>query len=787
MFNFCHICDVWCAEVSLNGMHLCFFFYFIFYSASTKGTFTGAHRRTLGVPLRDYETDHFLQLAFVDLFPYGKGGPEPTGSFKICGPYLAHLLNLGGRREFQQSPNYIFYAYSWKMKNRAGTLSYLATNNGQTDDSPVRISVADAREFLEYIEQQPTRRGGRGRNGAPTDLDGLITETKMKMLLNKLLPYAYLLAGTELFMRAERKKLLSMISSPVTNWNAMWAYFFTEAQTDVYLSELYDNALTSARDISIDAVPPNASVADRQRVSDALTKKDRAVLLRYHPLLSARLHVAQQTVFWKCIVHGKSQPFGVVKDFWRRVEFQERGTPHSHNLINIAVSKDGINENSLSSCGDPVIDAKQLQLVKDAVCNVSTARLQPRHVTDFKELPTEDPVSHDHLRAAEHEYRWNPDRTTYFKDLTHPCRERFSAFGRDFTFNPITGEIPDEQVQSLFRRLQIANQMHVCRGSCFKYCKQGQPQVCRYEFIKAVVEGNYTAAVIINCRDRRGRIRIRVDPPRTNGNLNVCAASPLIVLACKGNHDIQYIANKSGGAEYVSKYASKTDTPDSRSLINAVSRRLALRTVQLQPGEQLAFRTTLRVVANALITANQIGSVHACYVISHSSKLVQSSRKHIFVSALIRSEFHAVPAQFNVDLLNNMDEDDDAIVDDVRTQFGKRDAYYEFYKHHCVKYGDCDVDYHCFCTFYNLYQAKPSTVTPVGLLHKITVDSEHGFITSAPQSFIFNNVSVTFFLEVSLIGMHCLFVVEVSLIGLYFMVKTLNVIVGSKFSKHLYI
>jgi hypothetical protein len=120
------------------------------------------------------------------------------------------------------------------MKNRAGTLSYLATNKGHVDDNPVRISVTDAREFIDYIEKQPTRRASGGRNGAPSNLDTLITETKMMMLINKLLPYAYLLPGTELFMKSERKKLLSTISSPVTNWNAMWAYFFTEAQTDMF-------------------------------------------------------------------------------------------------------------------------------------------------------------------------------------------------------------------------------------------------------------------------------------------------------------------------------------------------------------------------------------------------------------------------------------------------------------------------------------------------------------------------------------------------------------------------
>jgi hypothetical protein len=296
--------------------------------------------------------------------------------------------------------------------------------------------------------------------------------------------------------------------------------FLYRSSNRYVLSELYDNAVTSARDISITAVDRNATIVERQRVSDSLTRKDRAVLLRYHPLLSARLHVAQQTVFWKYIVQGKAQPFGIVKDYWRRVEFQERGTPHSHNLINIAVTAGGLNEDSLTVSGNAEVDANRLKLVKSVICSVATARLQPRNDNDFSELPSDCDL-HAHIRIAEKQYQWNADRTTYFQADTHPCRERFMALGLDYYFNPITGEIPDDQVQSLFRRLQIANQLHSCRSSCYKYCKTG-PLVCRYDCIKPILDGNYCGAVVVNCRDRRGRVRIRVDPPRTNGNLNVC-------------------------------------------------------------------------------------------------------------------------------------------------------------------------------------------------------------------------------------------------------------------------
>ncbi len=101
------------------------------------------------------------------------------------------------------------------------------------------------------------------------------------------------------------------------------SHFFTEAQADIYLSDLYENAVTSARKLILD-VDWCSSVEMRRENSKTLLKSQRAVILRDHPMLSARMHVAQQTVFWQYVIHGTFKPFGDVKDFWRRVEFQER-------------------------------------------------------------------------------------------------------------------------------------------------------------------------------------------------------------------------------------------------------------------------------------------------------------------------------------------------------------------------------------------------------------------------------------------------------------------------------
>jgi hypothetical protein len=710
--------------------------------------FRSVLRRETGQLLRDYETERFLQLAFVNLFPYGRGGPEPGGAFKITTPYLRHLLCLGGQREFQQSPNFIFYSYSWQMKSKASTISYLATKNGQEDTvDPVNITVAEAKQFIDHIEanRNRMRSTGYGISGSVHSPASLITETKMQLLANRLQPYHDLVPGTEMYMKSKRRNLLAMISSPVTNKNAMWAYFYTEAQADTYLAELYDNAVSSDRHSAL-RVPWHAPLAVRQRNSDFLNRRERLEILRDHPLLSARLHAAQQTVFWQYVIYGKARPFGEVMDFWRRVEFQEKGTPHSHNLINIATYDGGINENSLLEGDNLIMNAIKRQKVMEAVRAVSTARLQPRHLTDFSDLPVDNPEGAAHTLNKESTYAYVFDRNT-IADADHPCRQRFVATNRDFSFNKKSGKIYDKEIQQWYRRLQLHNQMHVCRPSCYKYCRANEQKICRYEFPRSKRQlGSEDHAVMSRGRDRRGRLRTRIDPPRNNANLNVCAASPLVFCGSRGNQDIQYLATKSGGAEYVSKYASKTDTAECKALLNVVSRKLAQATLRLGIDQPLTLRTKLRSVAMAMLTAHQIGSVHACYVLALPTALVQSSRKTVHINACIRKHITALPLQLDATALHTMDPEASAIVNNARTQLGRRDAYFAFYVHHKTKFGFCKVDFFAFQSAYTTTtEAKvrgASSKIKEGLDTALTIDSD-GYIIK-PISFTLGLVSVAY-------------------------------------------
>ncbi len=256
-----------------------------------------------------------------------------------------------------------------------------------------------------------------------------------------------------------------------------------------------------------------------------------------------------------------------------------------------------------------------------------------------------------------------------------------------------------------------------------------------------LVDGNLTEAVITETRDRRNRLRQQVLPPRNNRNLNACSTSPLVVLAAAGNHDLQYISNRTGGALYVSKYASKADKADIVTLQNVISRKLAEKTLQLPPHEQLELKVKLRAIANAVISAQPIGTVQACYILARLS-LVQSSRMCVSLNTLKKDQFTHKQVILHAGVLSQMDGSDTAISDSPATQQGKRDAFTALCRQQHASYGSVCIDFHSFVSSYTPCRLPSKSRSAKSKIqegvHRLEVDT-HGFITNA-VTFTLHNV-----------------------------------------------
>jgi hypothetical protein len=669
--------------------------------------------RQNGEYVADYLTEHFMQKAFPHLYPYGRGGPGDSLEVTFDHAYIANMLLLGNCRSFQRCPRFIFYSYTWLMRKKVGTIAYLADRSGRSGVE--EFTVAEAKQLLSDL----------GATGDP-HAGCALSKAKLWSMISKLQPYSQCVPGTELYFAEERRKLMAIISSPATTSIGQWTWFYTEAQADMYMAEIYDNAVTSFP--ATRQATRGAALPVRLAVCDSLTAKQRGEILQSHPFMSARIHGLQQEAFWKHVLQGKRQPLGEVTDYWMRVEFQMKGTPHWHSLISVSkASMPDINEHSVHS--DDPVERRRVEAVVECV---STARLLQRLDADDSELPDDD--TYTYRKLQELEWSYNIHRPTYFNDATAPGRARFACEGFDYSVNTATGVFADNRIHTLYRRLQLANQMHKCRNSCYKYCRRNQPQVCRYGFTREPIEGNDTRAVIVTDKDRRSRKRTRVLPPRNNGNINNHLQNPVCFIAGKGNQDIQFIQNTTGGAEYCSKYCSKAEAVESSALQNAVNRKLANYVSRLNDEERISVQWQLRAVGNAIIGAQQVGTVQACYVLG-KLPVVKSSRSTEFVNCLRRGALTTRTIILEEDQLNALNDRDSALSCSPTTQHGKRDAFHSLWRQQMEEYGVVHINYFSFLSSFTLVAISdrcPGTKVREGC-KLLTVD-DNGFILQ-PVSF----------------------------------------------------
>jgi hypothetical protein len=185
-------------------------------------------------------------------------------------------------------------------------------------------------------------------------------------------------------------------------------------------------------------------------------------------------------------------------------------------------------------------------------------------------------------------------------------------------------------------------------------------------------------------------------------------------------------------------------------MLNIMSRKLATATLMLGPHEPLKTRKMLRIVGNVVVSSQQIGAVHACYVLAQPNSLVQSSRSSIFLNVHVRREVLSRPLELDPGILEGMAESDSAIKDSPSTIFGRRDAYHEFVKEFHRTKNNFQPCPSCpdFFSFVSSYRLVKESSTPrgenanvkEGLTSPLYIDECTGLIDN-PYSFTLKLVS----------------------------------------------
>lgn len=359
-------------------------------------------------------------------------------------------------------------------------------------------------------------------------------------------------------------------------------------------------------------------------------KSDRIEYLRKHPAMAARLFAIKQKCIWENLIMGTAEPFGEIVDYWIRVEFQSRGTAHSHSMVCCKHKKGGVTPEMMTST-----NSEDQEKIKDHIKQIITAKL-----TVIDDSLLEGRYCDKAVYAAESDFHFNPDNN-YFDDENDPRRRKFDATLNYDQHVDDNGNVifADARVAVAVRDWQLASQMHRCCFTCWKYLAPwvaAADKVCRFFFPWKPTDSSESDVTIIKDRDPKSRVRVRALPPRDNAYLNVHSVWGQINLAAGGNVDCQYISNKVGAAEYISSYIGKTDDPDTKTIRNKVYQSLAK---QALASKCIDDKAQLRTVGQAHLSWAKVGTIQCCYFLL-GLKTVFCTRVVESINALHRSQIH---------------------------------------------------------------------------------------------------------------------------------------------------
>ena len=106
---------------------------------------------------------------------------------------------------------------------------------------------------------------------------------------------------------------------------------------------------------------------------------------------------------------------------------------------------------------------------------------------------------------------------------------------------------------------------------------------------------------------------------RNNSNIHGTLQSPLLSIAHGGNHDIQYISNTVGAAEYVASYAKE---PDKKLLANIYAKKISY---LLDNHSSVSDRQRLYAVGSAILGSSPVGSIPLFFIRVKSCEVLEDS------------------------------------------------------------------------------------------------------------------------------------------------------------------
>ncbi|XP_048256969.1 uncharacterized protein LOC125382713 [Haliotis rufescens] len=247
--------------------------------------------------------------SFPVLFPSGSPTFHDDREERITIARYLHTRLMNADSRFAQNTDYIFYA------------QYLS----EIDQVMSNVSIA--------------MRKGSQSHGKNVTSENLTDSDSLREILKCDEGYKFLkpIRGTPPYWQSAQKDLFAMIRQlGIPTW------FCSFSSADMRWPEMIETILREAGDT---------------RKATELDWSEKCSILRKNPVTAARMFDQRFHCFLKEVIMSPAEPIGKIKDYFYRVEFQHRGSPHTHCLfwVENAPKVDDDNDESVTSFIDKYV------------------------------------------------------------------------------------------------------------------------------------------------------------------------------------------------------------------------------------------------------------------------------------------------------------------------------------------------------------------------------------------------------------------------------------------------
>ncbi|KAK3918035.1 ATP-dependent DNA helicase, partial [Frankliniella fusca] len=391
---------------------------------------------TLGVdPVSEFESG-FIVRAFPCLLPYGKCDLYDVREKKVhVFEYFKHLFSYEDGR-FGKHPTFRFFAFNMWLRHTAIMAGKVFV------DKDSNLKNMNVEELEAYLDQNVSAR-------------------------RKIMFMGSNLKGSKSYWKSRCGELRDMVEQI-----GLPTVFLTMSAADLYWPDLY--RILTGKDIN------------------DISMRERRLLIQENPIIVDLFFDFRLQIYIKEVLEPKDK----VIDYWYRIEYQHRGSPHVHGLFWF--------EHALRNVEELLNGTEEEKLIVK---------------TYFEGL----------ISAV------IPNRNVEIASR-HPCEVRF-------------GEVEDAETDISQLLLKVQRHTTCSPGYCLRLNKQRET-VCRFHFPFDINE-----AAELKLNDKSGNYEFI--PERNDPLLN--KYNPFIISTWRANIDLSPVLYKSAVIEYITKYVSKAE------------------------------------------------------------------------------------------------------------------------------------------------------------------------------------------------------------------------------------